>query len=1000
MPSSRVSYKIFLTFIIIIALPVLGLSIVLSRIASGVDQARQEDRFAYAESYLQGSILDSMRFAESRLRQATQDARFSRIMPSFLSGQDVTQQVLSLMGEYGLEGFALSPGDGTLISFGYRRESFSGAGYDRQHKAPRQAGRIEKDGILLFAALPLSPALSAIGMRSIERSVLEVLKTSLGADFDIAHRSAPDILVLTTKRDPFGMNLSGSSISELKSKQLNAEPRVQRAITLPEPFSADYQAWISLPALSLAVSETGAYIAAFALATLALAAAASVILSRQIVRPLGSLLLGVQALSASLVTGEGFERLPINTQDELGELTEGFNRMGSELVAAHRELLRQNDELKEVDQLKNDFLSTTSAELRSPLNTIISLADSMLGSESLSEDDRNTVRYISTSGKKLYGMIGDVLDYTRLEHGDVALQPRVFELKPLADLVLRFCSGLKKKNVELFNLIEPELLVRADEGRIEQVLYNLIGYAVRRTGQGSVIVRSQREAEFVVISVSDWGGNEAGDQAEPGPEGLDLPIAKRLLELHGTALLIESNPGKGGLFSFSLPSVSYAENAAAKDLGGFIPEDEIDELVPLDDPAYAPNAADRRYRILVVDEDPVILRILMNGLRDRYDLSCASDGAEALRRIGANPQALDVILIAAKLPKISGYELCGMIRQEHSSMQLPIIMMTEQGRPADIEEAFACGANDVVTKPASIFELRARLKTHIELSKLNDAYARFVPRDFLGFLGKSSIIDTRLGEYIESDMTILVSDIRGFTLMSERLGPQAVFVRLNDYLSRMGPIIRAHNGFIDKYIGDTIMAIFPQKPLDAIRAAQAMCTEMDAFNAEASQKDEEAIVAGIGVHTGRLMLGTIGEAERMDGTVLSNVVNLAFKLESLTKPFGAQIIVSGAVMEAISSSMEGMTQRYLGLSKIKGKDTSIPIYELMLPGSEGATQKKRELRHRFEKAVFLYDSGAMDEAYRAFLDLSAELPEDPAWRVYVNRILGARGYDDAELFEE
>ncbi len=218
MRGSRVSYKIFLTFVIIIALPVLGLSIVLSRIASGVDQARQEDRFAYAESYLKGSILDSLRFAESRLRQATQDARFSRLMPSFLSGDDITQEVLTLMGEYGLEGFALSSGDGTLKPFGYRGSSFAEAGYDGLHNAPRQAGIIDKGGILLFAGLPITPPLTAVGMRSIERSVLEVLKASLSADFDIARRSAPDILVLTTKRDPFGMNLSGISLADIAHK--------------------------------------------------------------------------------------------------------------------------------------------------------------------------------------------------------------------------------------------------------------------------------------------------------------------------------------------------------------------------------------------------------------------------------------------------------------------------------------------------------------------------------------------------------------------------------------------------------------------------------------------------------------------------------------------------------------------------------------------------------------------------------------------------------------
>ena len=158
--------------------------------------------------------------------------------------------------------------------------------------------------------------------------------------------------------------------------------------------------------------------------------------------------------------------------------------------------------------------------------------------------------------------------------------------------------------------------------------------------------------------------------------------------------------------------------------------------------------------------------------------------------------------------------------------------------------------------------------------RLTKAYQRFVPPQLLQNLGRTSILDVKLGDQVDVEMSILFSDIRSFTALSEAMSPSENFAFVNAYLSRMGPIIRSRNGYIDKFMGDGVMALFPESATDAVLAAVEMQKELDRYNEQQNQAGAPLIDIGVGINTGRMMLGTLGEADRMEGSVISDVLIL------------------------------------------------------------------------------------------------------------------------------
>jgi adenylate cyclase len=273
-----------------------------------------------------------------------------------------------------------------------------------------------------------------------------------------------------------------------------------------------------------------------------------------------------------------------------------------------------------------------------------------------------------------------------------------------------------------------------------------------------------------------------------------------------------------------------------------------------------------------------------------------------------------------------------------------------------------------------------------DLIHTNNSYSRFVPREFLSFLDKSNIVDVKLGDQVRKKMTVLFSDIRSFTEISESMSPEENFNFLNSYLKIMGPIIRKNHGFIDKYIGDAIMALFPESPKSALLTALDMQKKLEAYNVV----HEDHIKIGIGLHVGFLMLGTVGEEERMEGTVISDAVNLASRLEGLTKEYHVGIIISKQVLLEIPDLKE--TQyRFLGSIKVKGKKEVSDVYEVFSSDSEKCLEKKIYFREDFEKAIHLYLNEDYLSALQVFQSIFEFNSEDKACQKYIQLCQSAMG---------
>lgn len=315
-------------------------------------------------------------------------------------------------------------------------------------------------------------------------------------------------------------------------------------------------------------------------------------------------------------------------------------------------------------------------------------------------------------------------------------------------------------------------------------------------------------------------------------------------------------------------------------------------------------------------------------------------------------------------------------------------------------------ALDKVVQQLSLgnFDVRAEITTHDEVGRLGfglnqmaetivraqshnqkmlNASNRFVPQDYIKLLGKRNILDLQLGEYIEKQMTILFSDIRGFTTLSEKLNPEQNFKFINSFLNQMGPIIRQNDGIIDKYIGDAIMALFSGSAENAIISAIEMQNNLLDYNVSRSERNFETIKMGIAIHRGDIAVGTIGEEERIDATVIGDTVNFASRLEGLTKIYGANILISKPVLSTLKD-LSKYKVRFIDRVIVKGKTKPVPIYEVL----DGQYNKTIELKIQY---INEFQLAARDfhkrkpEAKEQFELLATINPNDKAVQLYLER---------------
>jgi class 3 adenylate cyclase len=268
--------------------------------------------------------------------------------------------------------------------------------------------------------------------------------------------------------------------------------------------------------------------------------------------------------------------------------------------------------------------------------------------------------------------------------------------------------------------------------------------------------------------------------------------------------------------------------------------------------------------------------------------------------------------------------------------------------------------------------------------KQMEANSRFVPREFLGLLHKDALTEVSIFDHVQITMTVLFTDIRSYTKISESMPPQQVLAFLNGYYQVIDPIINEEGGFVDAFIGDAVMALFARSPEDALRAAVRMRRKLATHAWSTPQGRHSGLDTGIGLHCGELTLGTVGTDRRMQTTAIGDSVNLAARVESATKIYGVQIIVTDGVRSRLEHP-ESYRMRLIDRVRLKGKQEVVELYEVFDADPPETARLKAEGLHVFEEAMRHYQQGDFDRAQEAFSRCATLCPEDTIPPIYLRR---------------
>jgi signal transduction histidine kinase len=420
---------------------------------------------------------------------------------------------------------------------------------------------------------------------------------------------------------------------------------------------------------------------------------------------------------------------------------------------------RALEEQERMNVLKDEFLANTSHELRTPLNGIIGLAEMLEEEPHLDDRTKGNLRMIASSGRRLANLVNDILDFSKLKQNELVLQKTRTDLAPIVETVISLTQTLVgKKPVEVRSAITTDCpAIYGDANRIQQILFNLVGNAVKFTERGTVTIESTWSESSVSITVADTGigissdalgrifeSFEQGDGSTArkyGGTGLGLAVTKQLVEAHGGEIFVQSQVGTGSRFTVVLPrSTAGSESVVPSGRQVLSPPPKrapgatvlTAPKLPSELPAIAPapvGAAQvsapaprvaidtAKGRVLVVDDEHINREVLLQLLTQRgYEVDQAEDGVDAIAKLrgGSLP---DIVLCDVMMPGKSGYEVLDDIRQDFDKETLPILLLTAKTQEKDLAEGFKRGANDYVTKPFSRMELEARVQHHLTVSR-------------------------------------------------------------------------------------------------------------------------------------------------------------------------------------------------------------------------------------------------------------------------------------------
>lgn len=783
----KIFYKIILTFLIVMIFPTIGLMFLLNHLVESNVNQRIEDRLRYGKNYLISIIDSNILDVKTSSIRLTSDVNMLNILTHINARRNYDKKMMvEIMAEYNtpfIEIYDSSFKSVLAESFGqyYDMNDFFFSPriqkekllYIKKSKDQQDVSLHEyiiPEGILCYSIIPIKERglynksniqnYIVIG-KVIDTNVFYNFKKILNQEFDLL--DSKQVRIISTQFDDFGENLAGTLLTDehivsiFHGEGKGEEGDIIAVSTVNPAYKSLYFPYygadgtlhagiISQDISDIARGNARPYLFALAIAIFILIIIASLFLNRQIVSPINLLLEGITEVSNRLAEDLPFEKIHIHTNDEISALAEAYNTMGENLFryANYLEDMIQdktamNERLKQFDKLKDDFLANTSHELRTPLSGIIGISESLIDgiAGQLPEIARQNISIILASTKRLSSLVNDILDFYKMKNQQIELSLKAIDLHSMIHIVLAiFAPLVAKKNVVLINDIPKNLPpVEADENRLEQIFYNIIGNGIKFTSEGQVSISARQTGQAIEITVSDTGIgipaekiNEIFNSFEQvhgsvertyGGTGLGLAITKQLIELHNSTIKVKSEVNRGSSFSFKL-AVSKEEVITEEQKAAAISDyhpDEIEILEHIDEYVNQESRINNsgQYKILVVDDEIINIQVLDNLLSLRnYSVIKAVSGFDALEHIDKHGIP-NLVLLDVMMPRMSGFELCRRLRQDYASSELPIILITAKTRIGDLVSGFDSGANDYLTKPFVKNELISRIETQIKI---------------------------------------------------------------------------------------------------------------------------------------------------------------------------------------------------------------------------------------------------------------------------------------------
>ncbi|HEY9616381.1 MAG TPA: response regulator [Microcoleaceae cyanobacterium] len=632
---------------------------------------------------------------------------------------------------------------------------------------------------------------------------------------------------------------------------------------------------------------------------------------------------------------------------------------------------QQAEQLLELDRQKTEFFQNISHEFRTPLTLTIGPLEAAVNQRQGLSYEQSVIAL--RSSRRLLRLVNQLLDLQRLDAG--RMQPS-FRPCDLIDFVTQTVDSFRlyceRKGITLSTHLEHCPAVYLDLEKFDKVLYNLLSNAMKFTpAGGSITVTLQPAGNHCVLKVIDTGIGIRPDQiphlferfrqAEGSANrsyegsGLGLALVKELVELHGGQVAVDSNYGQGSTFTIWMqagfahlppqqvidvqaeiqPSRAAIELADVDMESQTAEEQDINSIqeAQLSSSLLPPTNASTP-RILIVDDNPDLRSYVSGILREQgYQTWLARNGAEGYQMA----QSLKPYLIVTDLmmPLVSGLDLIRMIREDEDLKGTPIVLLTAKVDEDTRIEGAEKGADAYLSKPFNDRELLAEVRNLLALkaneqriAELNtylteSVLKRFLPPSMVQRAAKGELLlDLRPEPRL---MTVLFSDIVGFTQLSNTLRSRKVAEVLNEYLGEMTRAVFDNGGTVDKFMGDAILALFgaPEEltPNEQVRravaAARQMRRSLDQLNQRWQGQGIGQVQFRCGIHQGTAVVGMFGSSERSDYTAIGPSVNIASRIQQLADP--NMILVSAAVADYLEE--EEITK--CSPLKLKGVDETV-----------------------------------------------------------------------------